>query len=219
MDDNQVWTAIDDHRRRVVALLEPLTEAQWDHPSLCEGWSVRDVGAHLTLQQLTVGDVLRFAGRHPSLLLDRNRFIHESARLRAGTWSTDEIVAKIRATIGQRRHGVGVTHRATLVDILVHGLDIAVPLALPLEITPEAGAEAAAQVRLFDGKGKNRVFRNIPLREYRLVATDVDWSAGDGPEIRGPVSALLLLLTGRRVGLGDVTGPGAEALRRAQIPA
>jgi uncharacterized protein (TIGR03083 family) len=112
-----------------------------------------------------------------------------------------------------------VTHRATLVDILVHGLDIAVPLGLPLEITPEAGAEAAAQVRLFDGKSKNRVFRNIPLREYRLVATDVDWSAGDGPEIRGPVSALLLLLTGRRVGLGDVTGPGAEALRRALIPA
>jgi uncharacterized protein (TIGR03083 family) len=97
MDDHQVWSAIDDQRRRVVALLEPLTEAQWDHPSLCEGWSVRDVGAHLTLQQLTVGDVLRFASRQTSLLLDRNRFIHESARPRAGTWSTDEIVAKIRA--------------------------------------------------------------------------------------------------------------------------
>jgi hypothetical protein len=51
------------------------------------------------------------------------------------------------------------------------------------------------------------------------VATDVAWSVGNGPEIRGPVVALLLLLTGRRAGLDEVTGDGADALRQELVPA
>lgn len=219
MDDDQVWTAIDQQRRRVVALLDSVTAPEWDHPSLCAGWTVRHVGAHLTLQELTVGDALRFALRHPALLRDVNRVIHESARLQAAALSTDEIIAEVRATIGRRRHNVGVTPRETLVDIVVHGFDIAVPLRRRLDVPPHVAAEAAARVRSLDGTSKNRVFRKLPLAPYRLVATDVDWSVGAGPEIRGPVVALLLLLTGRRVGLDEVVGDGADALRRELVPA
>jgi uncharacterized protein (TIGR03083 family) len=219
MDDEQVWTAIDEQRRRVVALLESVTDPEWDHPSLCAGWTVRHVGAHLTLQELTLGDALRFALRHPALLRDVNRVIHESAKLQAAELSTDDIVAGVRATVGRRRHNVGVTHRETLVDIVVHGFDIAVPLRRRLDVPPEVAAEAAARVRSLDGTRMNRVFRKLPLAPYRLVATDVDWSVGAGPEIRGPVVALLLLLTGRRVGLDEVAGDGADALRRELVPA
>ena len=219
MDDEQVWTAIDEQRRRVVALLDSVTDPEWDHPSLCAGWTVRHVGAHLTLQELTVGDALRFALRHPALLRDVNRVIHESAKLQAAELSTDDIVAGVRATVGRRRHNVGLTHRETLVDIVVHGFDIAVPLRRRLDVPPHVAAEAAARVRSLDGTSKNRVFRKLPLAPYRLVATDVDWSVGAGPEIRGPVVALLLLLTGRRVGLDEVAGDGADALRRELVPA
>ena len=219
MNDEQVWTAIDEQRRRVVALLESVTDPEWDHPSLCAGWTVRHVAAHLTLQELTVGDVMRFALRHPSLLRDVNRVIHESAKLQAAALSADEIVAGVQATVGRRRHNVGVTPRETLVDIVVHGLDIAVPLRRRLDVPGEVAAEAASRVRALDGTIKNRVFRKLPLAPYRLVATDVDWSVGDGPEIQGPVVALLLLLTGRRVGLDDVSGEGAERLRRELVPA
>ena len=219
MNDEQVWTAIDEQRRRVVALLESVTDPEWDHPSLCAGWTVRHVAAHLTLQELTVGDVMRFALRHPSLLRDVNRVIHESAKLQAAALSADEIVAGVQATVGRRRHNVGVTPRETLVDIVVHGLDIAVPLRRRLDVPGEVAAEAASRVRALDGTVKNRVFRKLPLAPYRLVATDVDWSVGDGPEIQGPVVALLLLLTGRRVGLDDVSGEGAERLRRELVPA
>jgi uncharacterized protein (TIGR03083 family) len=219
MDEAQVWTAIDEQRRRVVAVLRSVTDPEWDHPSLCAGWTVRHVAAHLTLQELTVGDVMRFALRHPSLLRDVNRVIHESAKLQAAALSTDEIVAGVQATVGRRRHNVGVTPRETLVDIVVHGLDIAVPLRRRLDVPGEVAAEAASRVRALDGTVKNRVFRKLPLAPYRLVATDVDWSVGDGPEIQGPVVALLLLLTGRRVGLDDVSGEGAERLRRELVPA
>ena len=219
MDDEQVWAAVDTQRRRVADLLSRLTDDQWSQPSLCRGWTVRDVGAHLTLQQVTIADALRVAVRHPRLVLDVNRMIHETAVMRAATISTEEIVAGIRATIGGRRHNVGVTHREALVDIVVHGLDIAVPLHLDLEVAPDAAAESATRVHSYGGRGKNRVFREIPLGGYRLVATDVAWTAGDGPEVRGPVVALLLLLTGRPVRMSELGGPGADALRRRVVAA
>jgi uncharacterized protein (TIGR03083 family) len=219
LTDEQIWSAIDSQRGRVAELLESLDDDQWEHPSLCEGWTVRDVGAHLTLQQMTLAQAMRVVLRNPSHALDVNRIIHESSRRQAVALSTEAIVAAIRATVGQRRHNPGVTHRETLIDNLVHGMDIAVPLQLEIEIPADAAAEAATRVRSFDGTGRNRVFRDIPLREFRLVATDHAWSAGDGPEISGPIRALLLLLTGRPAGLADVTGPGADVLRRQLVPA
>ena len=219
LTDEHIWSAIDSQRGRVAELLESLDDDQWEHPSLCEGWTVRDVGAHLTLQQMTLAQAMRVVLRNPSHALDVNRIIHESSRRQAAALSTEAIVAAIRATVGQRRHNPGVTHRETLIDNLVHGMDIAVPLQLEIEIPADAAAEAATRVRSFDGTGRNRVFRDIPLREFRLVATDHAWSAGDGPEISGPIRALLLLLTGRPAGLADVTGPGADVLRRQLVPA
>ena len=219
LTDDQIWSAIDDQRGRVADLLESLTEEQWEHPSLCDGWRVRDVGAHLTLQQMTLAQAARLVLRNPTEALDVNRIIRESSRRQARDLSTDAIVAGIRGTIGQRRHNPGVTLRETLIDNLVHGMDIAIPLNIDLEIPGDAAAEAAARVRSLDGTRKNRVFRDISVRDFRLVATDYAWSAGEGPEIRGPIRALLLLLTGRPVGLADVTGPGAEVLRRQLVAA
>ena len=57
------------------------------------------------------------------------------------------------------------------------------------------------------------VFRRLPLDGYRLTATDTDWTRGVGPEVAGPVGALLLLLTGRPAALDRLTGAGAGALR------
>ena len=90
-----------------------------------------------------------------------------------------------------RRHNLGVTPRETLIDIVVHGQDIAIPI----------GRRSLFRVRGGDDG-------------LRLVADDIDWSVGDGPELRGPVLSLLLLLTGRRVVLPQLDGPGAEVLQR-----
>ena len=209
-----VWAAIDDQRARTADLLEQLTEEQWRHPSLCQGWTVRHVAAHLTLQQQRVRDVAAFVARNPRMLrsVTLNAVIHDSAVVQSRL-PTDEIIGRIRAMIGSRRHNAFVTPLETLSDILVHSQDIAVPLDVRLEMPPSASAPAAT--RRWDTRAAPlaTVYRRLPLEGYRLTATDAAWTRGQGPEVAGPIGALLLLLTGRSAALGQLTGEGADALR------
>ena len=130
MNPDELWAAIDTQRLRTTDLLNELTPAEWDTPSLCDGWTVRDVAAHLTLQQMTLGSALLAALRHPGSL---NHIINASARDRA-TRPPDRLIAEIRGMVGSRRHNVGVTPLETLIDIVVHGQDIAVPLGRNLAV-------------------------------------------------------------------------------------
>ena len=216
MNDDEVWAAIDAQRLRTVKLLEDLTPAEWDHASLCDGWRVRDVAAHLTMQQMTLGDALKGFLRHPGGM---NHVIHAAAVSDANRRPAEELIAEIAGMIGSRRLNVGVTPRETLIDIIVHGQDMAIPLGRRLEVPPKTAAAAAAHVWSYQASGKGRrmarVFRPLPYQSYRLTATDTEWSIGDGPEIRGPIIAILLLLTGRTAGYGDLAGPGAAALGAA----
>lgn len=210
-----VWGAIDDQRTRTADLLEQLTVEQWDRPSLCQGWTVRHVAAHLTLQQLRVRDVAVFVTHNPRMLrsLTLNATIHDSAVLQAQALSSQELVSRIRAMIGSRRHNAFVTPLETLTDILVHSQDVAIPLGLDLTMRPLASSRAATRQWETRGSWLATVFRRLPLDGYRLTATDTDWTRGQGPEIAGPIGALLLLLTGRSAALEQVTGEGADALR------
>jgi uncharacterized protein (TIGR03083 family) len=212
-----MWAAIDDQRARTADLLERLTDDQWGHGSLCEGWTVRHVAAHLTMQQQSIRDALAFNLRHPRMLrsVTLNAIIHDSAVLQAQLLSTAQMISRIRAGIGSRRHNAFVTPLETLTDILVHSQDIAVPLGLDLPMRPTAAAMAAT--RRWDTRHTwlAGVNRRIPVDDYRLVATDTDWTRGHGPVIEGPIGALLLLLTGRDVALDHLTGAGVGTLRSA----
>ena len=118
--------------------------------------------------------------------------------------------------VGSRRHNFALTPYEALTDIIVHGQDIAVPLGRRLEVAPEVAAVAAERTWScqFTRKGRRltKVFRPLPWAGHRLVATDTGWAVGEGPEIRGPVLALLLLMTGRAVVLPQLEGPGVELL-------
>lgn len=212
-----VWGAIDDQRTRTADLLEQLTAEQWDHPSLCQGWTVRHVAAHLTLQQQRVRDVAAFVAHNPRMLrsVTLNATIHDSALLQAQALSNREIISRIRAMVGSRRHNAFVTPLETLTDILVHSQDVAIPLGLDLTMRPTASTLAAT--RRWDTRGTwlAMVFRRLPLEGYRLTATDTSWTRGQGPEVAGPIGAILLLLTGRSAALEQLTGEGAADLRSA----
>ena len=218
MNEDDVWAAIDSQRRRTADLLEELSDDEWRHPSLCRGWTVRDVAAHLTLQQIGLGAALRSVITHPSTLGGVNRMIRRSARIKADQ-PTERLIAEIRAMVGSRRHNVGVTSLETLTDILVHGQDIAIPLHRELEMPTNAAAVVATRVWTQRGTRTARVFRHVPIRGFRLTATDITWSVGDGPEIQGPITAILLLLTGRLAALPRLSGAGAESLRSQMLPA
>jgi uncharacterized protein (TIGR03083 family) len=208
MNDDEIWRAIDAHRLLTADLLESLSDAQWRQPSLCEGWTVGDVAAHLTLQQLGIRELLFVALRHPGGV---NRMICESARRRARL-PREQLVSEIRAMVGSRRHNVGVTPQETLVDILVHCQDIAMPLDRRLDVDPEAAAVAATRVWSYSGGSKAKVFKRIPLDGFRFSATDISWAVGAGRDITGPIAAILLVLTGRLAALAKLSGDGAAVL-------
>jgi uncharacterized protein (TIGR03083 family) len=192
MNRDQVWQVIDAQRHSVVALLEGLSDDEWRRPSLCAGWTVRDVAAHLTLQQMGLRDEIRMMVRWRGSL---DRTIQDAACRRAAAMTTEQIIAEIRGMIGARRHNVGVTYLETLIDILVHGQDIAIPLGRRHDMPPAAAAVAAGRVLSMRWPPPPPSVRK--MTGFRLVATDISWSVGEGPEVRTPMSELLLMCTGR----------------------
>ena len=207
MGRDQVWQVIDAQRRGIADLPEGLPDEQWRRASLCEGWTVRDVAAHLTLQQLGLREAIAMMARWRGSL---DRTIQDAARRRSAALSTDRLIAEIRATVGSRRHNVGVTHLETLIDVLVHGQDIAVPLGHRLDLPPEGAAVAAGRVLSMRWPPRPASARQVT--GLRLTATDTSWSFGEGPEVHGPMAAILLVCTGRLVALPQLSGAGAPTL-------
>ncbi|BBX37697.1 hypothetical protein MMAGJ_69790 [Mycolicibacterium mageritense] len=212
MNTDDIWRAVDTERRNLHQLLEPLTAPQWRHASLCEQWRVRDVVAHVVLStEATVGRIM------VNLLRARgsiDRMVCETAIRHASNADDRKLLNELRATIGSRFTAVGTTPTDRLMDLLVHAQDIAVPLGLRHEI-PTAAALLALE-RVWNPRFPFHAAKR--LAPYRLRAVDAEWAAGTGPVIEGPVSALLMLATGRKsAALPHLTGDGVEFLRRADV--
>jgi len=207
MNVDQAWQAIDNQRLALTDVLARLSDDEWQLPSLCDGWTVRDVTAHLTMQQVGPGALLM---QIPAMIKARgnlDRLIHDAARRRAAL-PTTQLIAEIRGMVGSRRHNFGVTYRETLTDILVHSQDITVPLGRRLAMPVDAAALAATRIWSMD-----RMFHAAKrLTGYRLTATDTNWTVGEGAEVNGPVGSILLLLTGRPIDLPLLSGPGVGSL-------
>jgi uncharacterized protein (TIGR03083 family) len=207
LDVDGAWRATDAQRLSLADLLDDLSEDEWRQPSLCAGWTVRDVAAHLTLQQLRLRDgfgiMLRWRGT-------MNRTIQNEARRRAAALPVERIIAEIRGMVGSRRRNVGVTYKETLCDILVHSQDIAIPLGRTLPMSAQAAALSASRVLSMRWPPPPPSARTVA--RFRLTATDIAWSAGDGPEVRGPIAALLLVSCGRTVAMPQLSGDGVAEL-------
>lgn len=133
--------------------------------------------------------------------------IRDTARRHAAV-PRAQIVGEIRAMAGSRRRAPGVSRLEPLIDVLVHGQDIALPLGRPRPVPVDAAAVAATRVWTSGWPLSLAFSARFRLSGLRLVATDTEWSVGDGPRVEGPIEALLLLLTGRRAGTGRLSGPG-----------
>lgn len=188
MDTDTIWSHIDAERAFLADTLASLPEAGWNRPSLCEGWTVRDVGAHVAMAHATLGELvgpaLRTGFRYDALIRD--------AAVRSPR-SHEEIVATLRGFLGSRKKVPVITDLEPLIDVLVHNQDVCVPLGIEHAMPPEAAAAAADRV----------LSTPWPLRRWkppagrRLVATDTDWSWGEGAAVEAPMQAHLLAMTGR----------------------
>jgi uncharacterized protein (TIGR03083 family) len=199
------WTALArDERADLAALLADLTPAQWDAPTLCTGWRVRDVVAHMiSYEGLGRREVARRAlqaGFHPDRLNDlgvAERRDDDPAAL----------LARLRDRLEPRGLTAGFGGRIALVDGLIHHQDIRRPLGLPRTVPAERLRPALDFARFAP---PIRAFWRI--RGLRLVASDLDWTSGRGPEVHGPGEALLMAMAGRRGVVEELTGPGRDTL-------
>jgi len=139
-----------------------------------------------------------------------DRTIHHVARRRAATRPTEQIIAEIRDMAGSRRHTVGVTYLRMLMDILVLGQDITIPLGRRHDMPPRAAAVAASRVLTMRWPPPLPAARMVA--GFRLTATDTPWSFGEGPQVSGPMGALLLVCAGRLASLPQLSGEGAAGL-------
>lgn len=205
MTPDAVQAAVRAERLHLADLLDGLSPSEWSQPSLCEGWSVHDVAAHLTTTtRETPWDVLREVVR---ARFDFDRMTRDVARRLSAQHSPAETVARLRESAESTKRVVLSGPMDPLMDVVVHAQDIARPLgrvhSSPIEVVVACATYLAGN-RLMGGPRRTR--------GLCLVASDTDWSYGAGAVVRGPAVDLLLAVAGRPAGLAALTGDGLPQL-------
>ncbi|HEV3124696.1 MAG TPA: maleylpyruvate isomerase family mycothiol-dependent enzyme [Candidatus Dormibacteraeota bacterium] len=199
------WPMIHTERAALVADLEGVSDAQWETPSLCELWTVRDVVAHITATaKMTQGKF--FTKMIGSGFRFNAMAAKDIARERGG--SPADTLAGLRSQLTATTHPPGPLD-AMLGEQVLHGDDIRRPLGIAHAYPPEV------LIRVADFyKGSNLLIGTKKrIAGLRLRASDVDWSTGDGPEVSGPMLSLVMAMTGRKAALADLSGEGLATLQ------
>ncbi|WP_343994489.1 maleylpyruvate isomerase family mycothiol-dependent enzyme, partial [Terrabacter terrae] len=170
--DETLWRSLELERLSLAALLEELTPEQWETPSLCALWRVRDVAAHvaMTPTATATGTLLRQLVRaRGDLWAAAAQVAVEHARR-----PTEGIVEELRRDAAARTMPRVTNPENILMDALVHGQDVAVPLGIDRPM-PTAAAEASF-ARVWEVGWPFHARRR--LTGLRLVATDADVDVG-----------------------------------------
>jgi uncharacterized protein (TIGR03083 family) len=186
-------------------VIEDLTQAQWSSNSLCEGWTVGQLAAHIlagpSRPAVTSRDILTTGFRFNALM---ERDIDDRAEL-----SPTQIANRLSRRTTTTNHPPAPV-AAMLGEIVVHGEDLRRPPGLPSWPAGDDAYTACLEMYVkatFPVGGKQRI------EGLRLVATDTGWTHGSGPEVKGPAMSLILAMTGRAAGADDLAGDGAPTMR------
>ena len=210
---SDIWATIAAERGALAEDLANLTPSQWDAPTLCTGWTVRDIVAHLSataslnpatfllamakagfsFDKFANGQIAKHRGNDSAATLDEFRGLRDSTSAPPGPTTS------------------------WLGEVVVHGADVRRPLGIPHTYAPGAVRQV---IDFYKGSNlligsKNRI-AGLALR-----ASDDDWQQGqdpDAPAIEGPLLSLLLAMTGRAAGCDDLTGPGVPTLQSRCAP-
>jgi uncharacterized protein (TIGR03083 family) len=201
---------IADERRRMAELIESLKPGELRTPSLCAGWTVHEVAAHLCSPwQLGARRIVPAVLRHGFRVHRANA---ELVRDLALALTADEIGRELRANAEFAFSPPVVGPLGQLTDLQVHGQDICRPLGLTRDLVPER--MLLSLEFLIGPKARGSFVRRGRLDGLRFLAEDLDWEGGQGLlTVRGSGEALMLALTGRPVVLDELSGSGVAALR------
>jgi uncharacterized protein (TIGR03083 family) len=200
------FAEIADERRSLAALMSELTDEQQATQSLCSEWNVHDVVAHLVvpLEVSMRKFVLAMLACRGNFDRANVRLAREQARRPFG-----ELIDVLRRKADSRFTPPGSGPEAPLTDLLVHGLDIRWPLALPRDIPEERLRKSLTFLTAAPVGG---VVAKGTVDGLRFEASDIDWAHGRGPTVSGGADALLLAITGRTTALGHLSGDGVATL-------
>ena len=201
------WTTIKNGRETLADFLQNLTPDEWNKPTLCAGWTVKDVAAHmLVIPTMSKGQVFR------SFLSSGFNLDKMNAKLvqqLTAQMSSAQIVASTRSSAASKTMPPGLKLPGVLTELVVHSFDIADGVAKPFEV-PTADVVAC----LDHLKNVQSVFKTKQrIAGLKLQATDAPWSTGTGPVVSGPAKQLLLAMAARRGALDQLTGEGVATLR------
>ena len=192
------------------AVLAGIPDERWDEPSYCAEWRVRDVVGHIVLG--TTVPARKVIGKVAAGGFRLSTVVGRESRKMGDRLSPDELRAEFRRGTDVDEFG-GIVKllpkKPLLADNLTHLLDVTEPLGIHVDI-PEARLVAALDllVDINDWGSKKRA------KGLRLVASDVAWSHGSGPEVRGEARHLILALGGRRGVVEKLAGDGAAELAK-----
>jgi uncharacterized protein (TIGR03083 family) len=207
VDRESIHAATAQERRRIADLIDSLDGVQLATPSLCAGWDVKTVGAHL------VSIMVEGTGRVTWLGVRRgspDRAIDELARRHAERPAT-EIAASLRDLADRRYWRPPPQAPGLLAEVLAHSGDIRIPLGLPFDLDPQPTATA---LDFLTGPVPIGLVPLGRLRGIRFKATDMEKTWGKGQEIRGRAAELLMAAVGRTAVLDALDGPGLPLLRQ-----
>ncbi|WP_369215487.1 maleylpyruvate isomerase family mycothiol-dependent enzyme [Streptomyces flavofungini] len=201
--ESAIRAAIAAERRELAAAFDALRPEQWDAPSLCAGWRVREVVAHMSLGfrhslPRTLAELLRARG-------SLHRMTDRCARADAARFSAAELAALLRDNAHHPWTPPVGGYTSALGHDVVHGLDVTTALgtgrAVPLDrVRPLLAAVDRRSLKFF----------GADLSDVSLHADDLDWTYGSGAPVRGAAQDLLLVAYGRKVPRGRLRGEQAE---------
>jgi uncharacterized protein (TIGR03083 family) len=209
------------HRRALAEALSDLPAGQWQGVSLCAGWTPAHVLAHQTMP-FRVTEAEFMAGMQ-QCGGDFTKFSDEIAERDSSNIPPAELVGVLRDNAENPWAPPGGGLSGALSHDVIHGLDMTWLLGSAYEIPAEAmtnvlgsitgplvlADDAVVAIDVEPGAERTTVF-GFPLDGIKVIATDLDWSAGRGPELRGRGRDLLPLLAGRKIPRELFSGPGAD---------
>jgi uncharacterized protein (TIGR03083 family) len=202
---SDVWPTIHAERKALAADLDGLPDAKWDTPSLCDGWTVRDVVAHMTAATKLNGP--KFFGKLIGSGFSFEKVQAKGIAAERGA-SPAETLARFKAQIDSTGRPPGPVD-TIFGETIVHSEDIRRPLGIKHEYPVDALVEVA---NFF--KGSNLIIGTKKrIAGVTFAATDADWRSGDGPPVEGPMLDLVMAMTGRKPALDALRGEGVEVLR------
>jgi uncharacterized protein (TIGR03083 family) len=201
---NDLWALIHPERQALLNDVAGLDDEQWNTPSLCAGWTVRDTLAHLTsAAKMTPGRyIIGWVGSG-----FRFNAMNETGIVAQRGSTPADTVAAFKSQLSATTHPPGPL-QAMVAEAVLHGEDIRRPLGIKHSYAPEA----MVVVGNFVTGGIGYLGAKRRSTGLKLTPSDAKWTHGGGLEVSGPFASILIALTGRKAGLAELSGDGVATL-------